>query len=604
MRTAQRLGIALVVGVLTVGGHRAAGSARAAPAPLTDRQAANLAAFARLYGVIRWFHASDGAFDSDWNTLAVEGVRAVEPAADADDLIKRLEEFLQPVAPTLRVYRTGEPTPRLDPIIAPADAGLMAVAYWSHRGLAPSEGLSQFQSNRVGVSVQDGPRLETIPSPTKAEVYDLGGGVSARLPLAVYVDQKLHSVPKGAAVKAGPATPLSDRAARLGAVIAAWNAVRHFWPFFGINAGLRWERTLDPALREAAEADAGRATVALRRMLAHLGDGQAWAWSGSDAGERSAPVAFAWVEDRLVITAVFAKAGAAGLAGADAAAQADALASIKPGDVVTALDGVTAAEALARRWEEIPSGSEQQARAAAAWSLAAGAAMSPLRMTVKTDSGEREISLLRTMDVGEVREPAPAATRGVAEGVLYVDPKRMDESALAETLAAAGSMRAIIFDLRGPTGIGGLFGHFIDRPIEPLDELRPEFTLPDCAGMRTRSLEPIIPAQSPRLSAKPLFLVDAWTRGEAEIDATTAQARGVGVVVGSPTAGSLGQVTRLLLPGGAWLSFTQTMVVGPDGAPVFGVAVDPDVRVARTIEGVRAGRDELLDAAIREALKP
>ena len=38
---------------------------------------ANLHAFARIYGVVRWFHPSDAAATIDWNRFAVEGARRV-----------------------------------------------------------------------------------------------------------------------------------------------------------------------------------------------------------------------------------------------------------------------------------------------------------------------------------------------------------------------------------------------------------------------------------------------------------------------------------------------------------------------------------------------
>jgi len=43
---------------------------------------ANLHAFARIYGVVRWFHPSDAAATIDWNRFAVEGARRVIDAPD------------------------------------------------------------------------------------------------------------------------------------------------------------------------------------------------------------------------------------------------------------------------------------------------------------------------------------------------------------------------------------------------------------------------------------------------------------------------------------------------------------------------------------------
>src|SRR5262245_53372966 len=64
-------------------------------------QIANLHAFARLYGVLRWFHPSDAASALDWDSFAVEGARRVMDAPDIRTLRNTLEELITPFAPTV-----------------------------------------------------------------------------------------------------------------------------------------------------------------------------------------------------------------------------------------------------------------------------------------------------------------------------------------------------------------------------------------------------------------------------------------------------------------------------------------------------------------------
>ena len=42
-----------------------------------SREIENVAAFARLYGVVRFFYPSDAAATADWNHLAIDGVARV-----------------------------------------------------------------------------------------------------------------------------------------------------------------------------------------------------------------------------------------------------------------------------------------------------------------------------------------------------------------------------------------------------------------------------------------------------------------------------------------------------------------------------------------------
>jgi len=70
----------------------------------------------------------------------------------------------------------------------------------------------------------------------------------------------------------------------------------------------------------------------------------------------------------------------------------------------------------------------------------------------------------------------------------------------------------------------------------------------------------------------------------------------LGIIVGSTTAGTNGNVATFLTPGGFSVSFTGMRVTRHDGrSPYHLLGVAPDVVVAPTLEGLRAGRDEVLE---------
>jgi C-terminal processing protease CtpA/Prc len=72
----------------------------------------------------------------------------------------------------------------------------------------------------------------------------------------------------------------------------------------------------------------------------------------------------------------------------------------------------------------------------------------------------------------------------------------------------------------------------------------------------------------------------------------------LGAIVGGPTAGTNGNVNPFTLPGGYRLIWTGMQVLKHDGSRHHGVGILPTVPVVRTIAGVAAGRDELLEKAI------
>ena len=70
----------------------------------------------------------------------------------------------------------------------------------------------------------------------------------------------------------------------------------------------------------------------------------------------------------------------------------------------------------------------------------------------------------------------------------------------------------------------------------------------------------------------------------------------------STTAGADGTVSRVTLPGGDWCYITGKDIFNPDSTPTQRVGIIPDVEILTTIERVRQGRDEVLEAAVRLVL--
>jgi C-terminal processing protease CtpA/Prc len=72
----------------------------------------------------------------------------------------------------------------------------------------------------------------------------------------------------------------------------------------------------------------------------------------------------------------------------------------------------------------------------------------------------------------------------------------------------------------------------------------------------------------------------------------------LGTIVGEPTAGANGGINPFKLPGGYTIQWTGQRVRKHDGSQHHLVGIRPDVEAERTIEGVRNGRDEVLQMAL------
>ena len=69
-------------------------------------------------------------------------------------------------------------------------------------------------------------------------------------------------------------------------------------------------------------------------------------------------------------------------------------------------------------------------------------------------------------------------------------------------------------------------------------------------------------------------------------------------VMGENSVGSDGDIAYLPLPGGMNMMFTSQGIYSPDGGQTQRIGLTPDIEVHPTIEGIKEGRDELMEAAV------
>src|SRR5262245_29369463 len=110
------------------------GMTATAPEPRRSSQErlANLHAFARLYGVVRWFHPSDATAAADWDRFAIDGVRRVIQVSDAHGLRAALTELFAPIAPTVQIAAVTEQF-RVEPAVRPPEANGLEQVAWEHK---------------------------------------------------------------------------------------------------------------------------------------------------------------------------------------------------------------------------------------------------------------------------------------------------------------------------------------------------------------------------------------------------------------------------------------------------------------------------------------
>ncbi len=412
----------------------------------------------------------------------------------------------------------------------------------------------------------------------------LGDGLSARVPLAVWSKDgrtlpAADPAPITSALETVRAT-LDDADARIADLVVAWSVLDQFYPYFDVT-GVDWPAVLDRSLLDGLD-DAGAADHerTLKRLVAALEDGHGNAIVRT--GDRAfLPLQLAWVEGQLVILT-------------------SATPGLARGDVITAIDGVPAAEALDAEMA-LTSGSRQWRRDKALRTLGARPKDEPAVLRVMRNDGEVSVTLLAgAPPEAEHSQPPVAQLDG---GIWYLDLARAEPGDIPANIAALAKAPGVVFDMRGyPNDTDAILRHLMIRPEQDRWIHKPRIVRPALPGA-TRPQPAwdsggwnLAPAE-PHIAGKVVFLTGGGAISYAESIMGYVEALGLDIV-GGPTAGANGNIRRVGLPTGSMVIFTGMKVTRHDGTRSHLVGIRPTIPVEPTLAGIREGRDEVLDRAL------
>jgi hypothetical protein len=420
------------------------------------------------------------------------------------------------------------------------------------------------------------------PRPGETVDLELGSGLRARVPIALYSrgGGTIGDDPTAARRSQATARPaMSGRAAELADVIVAWNVLDHFWPYWDVT-DVDWLAELDRALRDALDdRTIDDHVTTLRRLGAAAPDGHARVTCPGAATRFGLPFVLDVIEDQLVV-----------VASGDPAVQR--------GDVIVALDGRPARPQLAAL-ESLASGSPQFRRVRARFELGTGPDGSALAIRLRRDGVERAVSVARRDTKLDERSHPPIER--LEDGTYYVNLAQVTAAQLEAEVGKLASAPGVVFDVRErPQVAETLLPHLLREPDTAKwmglpHVIRPDHVPPEAWKMLGWDLVPA----APRITGRVAFLVGPEAASYPESLLLLVAHYRLGEIVGSATAGANGNLVLIAEPSGCTSSFTGVRVTHGDGTRFHGLGVPPTIPVTRTIAGIRDGRDEVLERALR-----
>ncbi len=447
-------------------------------------------------------------------------------------------------------------------------------------------------------------RVGLAPDTTEralAVALEIARGAVRVAPRAVSASSRLlASAPAAIARAAEP--PYPSHPERLLGVTQLWGTVRAFNPYLPM-ADETWDDAFTRALGDAEEAATARAyATALFRLAATLDASQATISvpDHPEFGRRTGQVPFRLrlVDGSPIVVSIDDSASARS--------------GVRVGDEITAIGGEPIDKRFGRLRELVSaSNAWSRERQLLRW-LESGPALVKATYAVRTDNQrprDVEFSYAERVDSAAAVRSA-RRVESLGNGVVRVTLGAANTPLPADVASAA----AVIVDARGVTSdesLAWLAGSVLDADEQPFarDE-RSVLSAPPTAPLRTPELDAArattrtvrTTPRAPRdaFTGPMAILVDAGTMGEGELIALRLLAGGRSrVLVGTPTAGAVGEVRTLALPGGVRVSFPVAEVRHPDGAFIQRLGLTPSVSARPTVTGVRNGRDEVLEAAQR-----
>jgi hypothetical protein len=396
--------------------------------------------------------------------------------------------------------------------------------------------------------------------------------------------------------------PSPDAGYQLLALFRLWNIIEYWYPNRNVLDG-DWDSVLSefiPRIALAKTRDAYQ--LELIALIAKITDTHANLWSAPPqsrppAGTCQLPIVTRFIEDRAVVTGY-----------------SDALpgpvTGFKLGDAIESLDGVSVQD-LVQQWQPYYPASNRAARMRDIARGITRGSCTTVAAGIRRENQSLTITAQR-VPLGGVNQAAgsthdlPGETfRLLSDDVAYLKLSTVKSAQVDDYINRAKNTKGLVVDIRNYPSefvVFTLGSHFAEGPTQFVRFTTGDLQNPGAFFWRGQS--PTLSSAQPHYGGKVVILVDEVSQSQAEYTAMAFRSTPHAIVVGSTTAGADGNVSEIPLPGGHRTMISGIGVFYPDRKPTQRIGIVPDIEVRPTIAGVRAGRDEVLERALREILGP
>jgi len=374
---------------------------------------------------------------------------------------------------------------------------------------------------------------------------------------------------------------------RILALFRYWNIIHYFFPYKYIM-DQNWDTTLVEFIPKIVGAqNALNYNLAFKEFTAKINDSHAYFYSptfGSWNGNAFPPFLARFIENEMVITKVL-----------------PGITNVAPGDIIKYIDGIDVYE-LRDSLRKFAHGSNDVIIERTINEFILWGTEGSFSITVSDGTNEHSTILHRNSsnytNINVDNSPIWKDTivnGGCEFGI--VDMGRLEVYQVQTMLTDLWYTDAIIFDIRNyPNGTLWTIVNFLyESSIHIANFTCPDITYP---GRLTWQEAYIGNGRTSTYPGNVLILFDERTQSQAEYTCMGLEQFPDAIKIGSTTAAADGNVAPIYLPGNIFNYATFLGTYYPDFTSTQRVGIIPDIEVLPTIQGIRNGKDEVMEVAL------
>lgn len=379
-----------------------------------------------------------------------------------------------------------------------------------------------------------------------------------------------------------------DSGYKLLSLFRYWNIIDYYYPYKDIIEE-NWDGVLNTFIPKFVNAkDELDYKLTISELTTKIHDSHAVVYDINGAlyeywGNKYAPIEFALVKDNIVIKDILPKY------------KKDC--ELKKGDIILKINDKDISEVLNEKSKYI-SLSRKEAIVNSLKPYLFRTSENSINLTLKRDNKEitKKVKCYDDTSMFEVEEASHKLLDG---NIGYINPGQLSKGEIDKIMEKFMNTKGLIVDLRYyPSDfiVYTLGEYLVSRPVTFSKISVANQSVP---GEFVFDEDQIVsPDDKKQYKGKVMILMNECSQSQSEFTVMSLR-KGINAkVIGSNSIGADGNVAEIDLPGGVSTLITGVGVFNPDESQTQRIGLNPDIYVEPTIQGIKDGRDELLDKAI------